>query len=141
MTILKWDPYKNLKQIQESVDSLFEPAIVNSKYTEEDSLKSEWIPDVDIYEDDGKLVIKVDMPEVSESDISIKFDNSILILKGERKFSAESSIENYRRIERPYGTFSRKFAVPSNVDTNAIKAKLADGILRITLPKRAEDQP
>ncbi len=136
MTIVKWDPYKTMKQVQDSIDSLFKTSIVKSRLnTEEELAASEWAPDVDIFEDDEKIVIKADLPEVDEKDFNVMFDNSILIIKGTREFKPETSIENYRRIERPYGTFLRKFAVPSNVDTNAIKAEFSEGIVRISLPK------
>jgi len=135
MTIIKWDPYKTMKQVQECIESLFETSVVKSKYSEDEVMHHEWTPDVDIFEDDEKIVIKTDLPEVDDNDISIKYDNSMLILKGERKFNPETNVEYYRRIERPYGAFLRKFAVPSNIDANGIKAKRSSGVLTITLPK------
>lgn len=140
MTIVKWDPYKTMKQVEESVDDLFETSVVKSKYSEDETVHCEWVPDVDIFEDDEKIVIKADMPDMSDKDITIKYDSSMLILKGERKFNPETSLENYRRIERPYGTFMRKFAVPLNIDVNAIKATRRAGVLTIHLPKTPEEK-
>ena len=136
MKIIKWDPYNSVKQIQEKIDSMFETSVVESEHSEDELVHSEWTPDVDIFEDDEKIVIKADMPGVNEKKMSIRFDNFILTLKGERKFIPETNIENYRRIERPYGTFLRKFAIPSSVDTDNIKAKFNEGILEIYLPKQ-----
>ena len=140
MSIIKWDPYKAMKQVKENVNNLFENSIVKSKYSEDEEVHCDWVPNMDIYEDDENVVIKIDLPDVDEKDVSIKYDNSLLILKGERKFIPETKIENYRRIERPYGTFLRKFAVPSNIDINCISAKRSDGILKIYLPKIKEDK-
>lgn len=136
MTIIKWDPYKSVKQIQEKLDSLFEARVTGSKHSEDELVHSEWTPDVDIFEDDKKIVIKADLPGVDEKKMSIKLDNSILTLQGERKFIPETNIENYRRIERSYGTFIRKFALPASVDANKIKATFNEGILEINLPKQ-----
>jgi HSP20 family protein len=135
MSIIKWDPYKTMKQVQESIDSMYETSVVKSKYSEEEISHCDWVPDVDIYEDDEMIVIKADLPSVDDKDVNIKYDNSMLILKGERKFNPETNLENYKRIERPYGTFIRKFGVPSDVDINTIRAKRAGGVLRIELPK------
>lgn len=137
MSIIKWDPYKTMKQVQESIESLFETSLVKTRYSEDELSHCEWVPDVDIFEDEKHIVIKVDLPEVAEKDVNIKYDNSMLILKGERKFVPETNIENYRRIERSYGIFLRKFAVPANIDVNNIKAKRSDGVLKIYLPKQA----
>ena len=82
MTIIKWDPYKSVKQIQEKIDSLFETSVSGSKHTEDELVHSEWTPDVDIFEDEEKIVIKADLPGVNEKKMSIKFDNSILTLQG-----------------------------------------------------------
>jgi len=139
MTIIKWDPYKTMKQMTESVDNLFETSVVKSKYSEDEIVTCDWVPNVDIFEDDEKIVIKSDMPDVEDKDMTIKYDNAILILKGERKFNPETNVENYRRIERPYGTFLRKFAVPSNIDINGIVAKRSGGVLTIHLPKLKDD--
>ena len=135
MTIIRWDPFRSMQQVQESIDRLFDVQDVKSHFAEEETAQSEWLPNVNIYEDDEKIVIKADLPEVDERDINLKFDNAMLILRGERKFDTETDIGNYRRIECSYGAFLRKFAVPSSVDVNAIQAKLNEGVLKITLPK------
>ena len=135
MTIIRWDPYKAMKQIQKSIDSVFDTSVVKSKYSEDEIIHCDWVPNADIYEDSEKIVIKTDLPDVNDKDMNVKYDNSMLILKGERKFVPETQIENYRRIERPYGTFLRKFGVPSNIDINSIKAKRSGGVLSIILTK------
>jgi HSP20 family protein len=127
-----------MKQVEESIESLFEISLVKSKYSEDEIVHYEWVPDVDIFEDEEKIVINTDLPEVDDKNVTIKYDNHMLILKGERKFKPETNIENYRRIERPYGAFLRKFAVPSNIDVDGIKAKRRGGVLKITLPKIKE---
>lgn len=136
MAIIKWNPYKSMEHMKENFNGILENKSLKMKYYSMETIPyGNWMPNVDIFEDEEKILIKVDLPEVDEKDINIKVENSSLIFKGERKFVPEISIENYKRIECPYGSFTREFAVPSNINVNGIKAKLSDGVLRIILPK------
>ncbi|MGH9792812.1 MAG: Hsp20/alpha crystallin family protein, partial [Candidatus Acidiferrales bacterium] len=102
---------------------------------------SAWTPSVDIYEDGDQLVIKADLPDVNEKDIDIRIENNTLSIRGERKFEKKVSEENYLRVERAYGAFSRSFALPNTVNAEHINAEYRDGVLTITLPKREESKP
>jgi HSP20 family protein len=100
------------------------------------------VPAVDIYETDAhEVVLKAELPEMKREDISVTFENGVLTLKGERKFEEETTKENYHRVERRHGTFSRSFTLPNTVDASRISAAYKDGILTIRLPQREEAKP
>jgi HSP20 family protein len=101
-----------------------------------------WIPPVDIYESDNhELVLKAELPDVSREDIALKVENNTLTISGERKMDTEVKEEQYHRIERTYGNFSRSFTLPPTVDTGAIAAEYKNGVLSVRLPLREEAKP
>jgi len=103
---------------------------------------SNWAPAVDIKEEDDRFVIHADIPGVSAEDIDISMEKGVLTIKGERKHEAEENKEGYHRIERSYGTFMRRFALPKNVDAENISASSKDGVVELVLPKASqENQP
>jgi HSP20 family protein len=134
-SMTRWDTYSGL---QAEVNRLFEGSFVSRK---DPSGLATWAPAVDIFETENELVVKADLPDVSERDIDVRIENSTLTVRGERKFEEKTEKENYLRIERTYGTFSRSFSLPSTVNNEAIKADYKDGVLTVTLPKRAESKP
>jgi HSP20 family protein len=104
--------------------------------------RSAWVPAVDIFETDAhEVVLKAELPEMKREDISVTFENGVLTLRGERKFDQETKQENYHRVERRHGTFSRSFTLPNTVDPSRISAAYKDGILTIRLPQREEAKP
>jgi HSP20 family protein len=100
-----------------------------------------WAPACDIYENNNEIVVKVELPEVKMEDVIVSIENNILTIHGERKLSEETKRENYHRVERNYGEFTRSFTLPGFVDTNKVNAEFKDGILRVTLGKREEARP
>ena len=100
-----------------------------------------FVPPVDIYEDEHKIVLKLEVPGLKQEDLDIQVENSTLTVKGERKFEKEEKEENFHRIERRYGSFFRSFTVPNTVNTENVKANYDAGVLRIELEKRAEAKP
>jgi HSP20 family protein len=107
----------------------------------DNSALTTWTPAVDIYETENDLVLKADLPEVAEKDIDIRVENNMLTIRGERKFEESVKEDNYLRVERAYGSFSRSFSLPNTVDTESIKANYKNGVLTVELPKRAESKP
>src|SRR5438552_14370379 len=105
------------------------------------ALGGTWAPAVDIYEQDNNIVLKAELPGVDPKDVDIRLENNTLALRGERKFDNEVKKENYHRVERAYGAFTRSFTLPTVVDQGNIKAEFKDGVLRVTLPKREEAKP
>jgi HSP20 family protein len=102
---------------------------------------SAWNPAVDILENENEIVIKAELPGLNAKDIEVKFENNVLVLKGERRFEKETKEENYHRIEREYGTFSRAFTVPFAVKSENVTAEYRDGVLKVVLPKKEEIKP
>ena len=100
-----------------------------------------FVPAVDVYEDTQKLVLKLEVPGIAKDDLDIRVEGRTLTVKGERKFEAEEKEQNYHRIERRYGTFVRSFTLPATVDTEDVQAVSQDGVLSITLAKKAESKP
>ena len=137
-SITRWDTYGGLSGLQEQVNRLFEGAFPRRS---DNSALTTWAPAVDIYETENELVVKADLPEISEKDLDVRVENNMLSIRGERKFEKKVEEENYLRVERTYGTFSRSFSLPNTISTEAIKADYKNGVLTVTLPKRAESKP
>jgi len=137
-TLNRWEPFRGASTLQEQVNRLFGNALERS--AEESSLTS-WAPAVDIYETEHELVVKADVPEVDPKDLDIRVENNILTIRGERKFEKKVNEENYLRVERAYGTFSRSFSLANTVNSEAIKADYQNGVLTLTIPKREEAKP
>jgi HSP20 family protein len=142
MAIVRWEPFRDLVSIQDRMNRIFEDAFRGQgRSGEEDWLGGSWAPPVDIYEHEGNLVLKAELPGIDPKDVDVRVENNVLTLHGERKFDHEVKRENCHRVERAYGTFSRSFTLPNVVDTQSIKAEYRDGVLRVTMPKREEAKP
>jgi HSP20 family protein len=134
-SINRWDAYSGL---QEQVNRLFENTFPRRA---DNSALTTWAPAVDIYETENELVVKADLPEVDEKDIDVRVENNTLTVRGERKFQEKTEKDNYLRVERTYGSFSRSFSLPNTVNNESIQANYKNGVLTVTLPKRAESKP
>ena len=136
--MIRWDRFRKPSSLQEQVNRLFESTFPANSDT---SALTTWAPAVDIYETENELVIKADLPDVNEHDLDVRVENNMLTITGERKFEEKVKEENYLRVERSYGSFSRSFSLPNTVNTEAIKAEYKNGVLTVELPKRAEAKP
>jgi HSP20 family protein len=137
-SITRWDPFHTLSGLQEQVNRLFETSFQAGA---DNSALTTWAPAVDIYEAENELVLKADLPDINEKDLDIRVENNLLTIHGERKFEQQVKQENYLRVERAYGTFSRSFSLPSTINTEAIQAEYKNGVLTVQLPKRSEAKP
>ena len=137
MAINRWDPFREVVALQNRVNSLFR------EMNEGDSplTTASFVPAVDIYEDNKKVVLKLEVPGIDEKDLDIRVENNTLTVKGERKFEKEEKEENFHRIERRYGSFFRSFTVPTTVNSEGVKASYDAGVLRVELEKKAEAKP
>lgn len=140
MTLVRWDPLKDLVTVREKMNRLFEEAFT-SRGEEKDLVASTWTPSVDIYDTENALVLSAEVPGMNEKDIEIKIEDSTLTLRGERKFEKETKEENYHRIECNYGSFFRSFILPNYINQEKIRAENENGILKITMPKKSESKP
>ena len=139
MSMTRWEPFRGLNTLQEQVNRLFEDSFSRSRSGHAEL--ASWAPGVDVYETENELVVKADLPDVQEKDIDVRVENNTLTIRGERKFSNEVQDDNYLRIERAYGTFTRSFSLPNTVNTEAIKADYRNGVLSVRMPKREETKP
>ena len=137
MAITRWDPFREVQTLQNRMNSLF-----RDMSGDNDPLTTaSFVPPVDIYEDDKKVVLKLEVPGIDEKDLDVRMENHTLTVKGERKLETEEKEENFHRIERRYGSFFRAFTLPTTVDAEHIKANYRNGILRLELTKKPEAQP
>jgi HSP20 family protein len=144
MAIVRWEPFRDLVSIQDRMNRIFDDAFRGASRTgtEDDwALGGTWAPAVDIFEKDGTIVLKAELPGVDPKDVDVRVENNVLTLRGERKFESEVKREQYHRVERAYGSFSRSFTLPNVVDTEHIKAEYKDGVLRVSLPQKEEAKP
>jgi HSP20 family protein len=143
MAIVRWEPFRDLQAVQDRLNRVFDDAFRGAPRGGDDewALGGSWAPSVDIFEHEGNLVLKAELPGVDPKDVDVRVENNVLTLRGERKFESEVKREKYHRVERSYGTFSRSFTLPNVVDTEKIKAEYKDGVLQVTLPQREEAKP
>jgi len=139
MALVKWEPFRDLMAMQDRMTRLIDETL--SRIWKEEIVRGVWSPPVDILERGSEVVLKVDLPEVSQEEIDIRVEGSTLIIQGERRLIKDAPEENYIQIERPYGTFRRTFNIPRMIEQEEIKASYKDGVLRIVLPRKQETQP
>ncbi|HEX6497251.1 MAG TPA: Hsp20/alpha crystallin family protein [Acidobacteriaceae bacterium] len=140
MAIVRWDPFREVVSLQNRLNSLFQD--YNRGQNDDEVLSAaSFAPPVDIYEDDQKLALKLEVPGVKQEDIDIQVEGRTLTVRGERKFDREEKQENFHRVEHRYGTFARSFTLPNSVDAENVKATYDAGVLQLEFPKKAEAKP
>jgi len=140
MSIVRWEPFRDLLTTQDRFNRLFNQTF-SQAFGDEEGKHGAWAPPVDIFETGQNLVFKAELAGVDPNDVEVRVENNTLFLKGQRKFESEVKEENYHRIERSYGTFTRTFSLPGTVDANHVVAEFKNGLLTLTLPKREEAKP
>ena len=138
MAITRWDPFREVVSLQNRMNSLFRDL---NEGGEGPLATASFVPAVDVYEDDKKVMLKLEVPGMQEKDLDVSVENNTLTVKGERKFEKEEKEENFHRIERRYGSFFRAFTLPSTVDTEHVAASYEAGVLKLELSKKPEAQP
>jgi len=142
MAIVRWNPLDDLLSLQRKMNKIFDETFFSRRTPDDEELSSGlWSPAVDIYETDTDIVLKAELPEINPKDLQINIEDNVLTLKGERKFEKETKEENYHRIERSYGSFSRSFTIPGSIDKEKVKASYKNGVLKITMTKKEESKP
>ncbi len=131
-------PFRGATNLQDQISRVFGDFVGR---TNEESNLTPWAPAVDIYETEHELVVKADLPDVNPQDLDIHVENNVLTIRGERKFENKVKEDNYLRIERAYGSFSRSFSLANSVNSEAIKADYQNGVLMLSIPKREEAKP
>lgn len=138
MAIVKWDPWREMEDL---FDRYTKSAGLPRSASQEPLATQDWSPRVDISETDGEFLIKAELPEVKKDDVHVSVDNGVMTLRGERRQEKEEKGKRFHRIERHYGSFSRSFTLPDNVDASKIKATFKDGMLNLQLPKTTKSKP
>src|SRR5215813_13515447 len=138
--ITRWDPFREFVTLQSRMNRLFHDSFT-PEGREEALTTSTFAPPVDVYEDDHHVTLKIEVPGIEEKDVDVRVENNTLTVHGERKFEKEEKEENFRRVERQYGSFTRSFTLPNTVDTEHVQANYDKGILKVSLPKKAEAKP
>ena len=140
MTVItRWEPFREFSTLQDRLNRLFQQSV--SEGREESLTTSSFAPAVDVYEDDHQVTLKIEVPGIDEKDIDVRLENNTLTVTGERRLEKEEKEENYRRVERQYGSFTRTFTLPTTVDAEKVSATYDKGVLKIALPKKAEAKP
>src|SRR5437879_3827985 len=137
-TMNRWEPSRGATTLQEQLNRVLGDMLERAG---DESNLTPWAPAVDIFETEHQLVVKADLPDVNPQDLDIRVENNILTIRGERKFENEVNEENYLRVERSYGSFSRSFSLANSVKSDAIKADYQNGVLTLSIPKREQAKP
>jgi HSP20 family protein len=138
--LTRWDPLRDLATLQNRLNRFVRQAY-SPEGPEEALTTTSFAPPVDIYEDEHNITLKMEVPGIDEKDIDVRIESNTLTVRGERKFEKEEKEENFRRVERQYGGFTRSFTLPSSVETENIQANYDKGVLEIRLAKNAEAKP
>jgi HSP20 family protein len=139
MTVItRWDPFREFSTLQDRMNRLFRDSYGDNQ---EALTTTTFAPAVDVYEDEHNISLKIEVPGIDEKDIDVRIENNTLTVHGERKFEKEEKEENFRRVERQYGSFTRSFTLPTTVDAEKVTANYDKGVLKIQLAKKAEAKP
>ena len=139
MALTRYEPWSLLNQLSRELGHMYNPA----KATDDDNsvIASDWVPAVDIKEEENQFIIHADIPGVDPKDIHVNMENGILTINGERSSETKEEREGYRRVERSRGTFLRRFTLPDTTDAEKISAKSKNGVLEVIIPKHDRVQP
>jgi HSP20 family protein len=137
MSIVRYDPFRDLRSLQQEVNRLFSGNFARA-FDEEGIAGGSWSPHVDIYENKEQIVLEAELPGMNREDFDLSVENNTITLRGERRFEKKDETDNYHRVERAYGSFMRSFTLPNTVSAEGATADYSNGVLRVTLPKRED---
>jgi HSP20 family protein len=140
--ITRWDPFRELDELQTRLSTLLGRAPVRKDGSKDETMTvAEWAPLVDIVEDDNEYLIKAELPEVKKEDVKVTVQNDVLTITGERTYEKEEKGRKYHRVERAYGSFARSFTLPEDAAGDKVAAEFKDGVLKVHLPKSEKAKP
>ena len=137
MSIVRYDPFRDLRTLQDEVNRLFSTNLSRA-FGDEGIARGAWNPSVDIYENKDQIVLEAELPGMNREDFDLTVENNVITLRGERRFEKKDDGDNYHRVERSYGSFTRSFTLPQTVSPDGAVAEYRNGVLRVSLPKREE---
>jgi HSP20 family protein len=138
--LMPWNPYRGMEDMERHIERMFGESLFTSLWSRVPEAKA-WLPDLDVFEKDGKFIVKAELPGLDENDIDVSVQGNMLTIKGEKKTEQEVKEEDYYRCERSYGSFFRSIPLPSSVDKDKVEADYHNGVLEVTLPKIAAVRP
>lgn len=141
MSLVRWDPFRELEDMSERLNRVFARPAMRNNAGKENLTVADWMPVVDISETDGEYLIKAELPEVKKEDVKVTVEDGVLTIQGERRQEKEEKGKRYHRVERSYGSFVRSFTLPESVDEGGVKAEYKDGVLNLHLPKSEKVKP
>jgi len=143
MALVRFDPFRDLRTVQDRIDRLFNEAVTARRTgeIEEEPLRASWLPAVDVHENEHEITLRAELPGMTEDDIELTIDKGRLTVQGEKRLEKEDTDGEYRRIESSYGSFYRSFPLPDTVDQDNINASFKNGVLYVTLAKTEAAKP
>ena len=141
MAIMRFEPFREMARVQDELNRIFDDRLWRRGQGYEELSSGGFLPPVDVWEDQEVLSLTAELPGIDPKDVDVHVENGVLTVKGERKLEREDRKDNYLRIERAYGAFTRSFTLPSTVDSEKVKAEFKNGLLRVLIPKREETKP
>jgi HSP20 family protein len=138
MNMINYDPFRELRSLQDEVNRLFTGSFDRG---ETGMMRGAWNPSVDIFENKDQIVLEAELPGMKPEDVNISIENNVLTIHGERRFEKKDESDNFHRVERSYGSFTRSFTLPPTVSSENVEANFDNGILRLALAKREEAKP
>jgi HSP20 family protein len=139
MNLVTYDPFRELRSLQDEVNRVFNTGF--NRGGDNEMMRGAWSPSVDIYENKDNIVLEAELPGMKPEDVNISIENNVLTVHGERKFEKKDDKDNFHRVERSYGSFTRSFTLPPTVSAENVDAEFENGILRLTMAKREEAKP
>ena len=139
--LTRWDPFRELEDMQNRLSSFLDRRQRNVTDGKESITVAQWIPLVDVGEDDNGYFLKAELPEIQKDQIKITVENGVLVISGERRFEEEQKGQKFHRIERAYGSFARSFTLPDNADPNKVSAEFKEGLLSVRIAKSEAARP
>ena len=139
MTIVRWEPFRELSSLQTEMNRLFNAAFDTSPGGNGGNRR--WAPAMDLLETDEHFVLRADLPGMTENDVNIELEDNVLTVSGERKAEHEDKREGYYRVERAFGAFARSLTLPKGVDGDAVTAAFDNGVLEVRIPKPEQRKP
>ena len=139
MNLVTYDPFRELRGLQDDINRAFSSSFNRSGDNE--LMRGAWSPNVDIYENKEQIVLEAELPGMNREDFDLSVENNVITLRGERQFEKKEEQDNFHRVERSYGSFTRSFTLPPTVASDSADAEFENGVLRLTLAKREEAKP
>jgi HSP20 family protein len=141
MNIVRWDPFRELEDMSTRLGRYFHQPGLARRVEDDGVFFADWAPAVDVQETDKEYIVKADLPEVRKEDVKVAIEDGVLTLEGERKQEKEEKNKKFHRVERVYGKFVRRLALPMEVDAQKVAAEFKDGVLNVRMPKAENAKP